>query len=173
MEAAVCGGRYKHETDLCRHGARRSFGLRDGAALAPPAGARKLFEFSADGVQIYICEPKDQGLARVFDAPDAVLFDADGKRAGTHAKGPSWTLADGSSIEGELSVKQPSPKQGAIPWLLLKVKSHQGKGKLDAVNYVRRMDTDGGTEPTEGCGAAHKGETARVPYSATYQFFGQ
>src|ERR1035437_1794382 len=102
MEAAVCGGRYKHETDLCRHGARRSFGLRDGAALAPPAGARKLFEFSADGVQIYICEPKDQGLARVFDAPDAVLFDADGKRAGTHAKGPSWTLADGSSIEGEL-----------------------------------------------------------------------
>jgi len=147
-------------------------------ALAPPAGERKLFEFSADGVQIYVCKPKDveaheeQGLAWVFDAPDAVLFDADGKQAGKHAKGPSWTLSDGSS-EAESSAKRPSPKPDSIPWLLLKVKSHQGKGKLDAVNYIRRVDTDGGAEPTDSCDAVHNGETARIPYSATYQFFGQ
>jgi len=104
-------------------------------ALAPPAGERKLFEFSADGVQIYVCKPKDveahkeQGLAWVFDAPDAVLFDADGKQEGKHAKGPSWTLSDGSSVEAESSAKRPSPKPDSIPCLLLKVASRQGKAR--------------------------------------------
>ena len=147
-------------------------------ALAPPPGERKLFEFSADGVQIYVCKPKDeahkeQGLAWVFEAPDAVLFDADGKQAGTHAKGPSWTLNDGSSVTAEVAAKQPAPKPDSIPWLLLKVKTHQGKGKLGGVNFIRRVDTKGGVEPAEGCDAAHKGEIARILYSATYQFFGR
>ena len=147
-------------------------------ASAPPSGARKLFEFRADGVQIYVCKPKDEALkeqnfAWVFDAPEAVLFNADGKQAGTHFKGPAWKLIDGSSVTGEVSAKQPSPKQGSIPWLLLKVKSHQGTGALDAVTIIRRVDTDGGTEPAGGCDTTHTGETVRVPYSATYQFFGQ
>jgi len=147
-------------------------------ASAPPSGARKLFEFRADGVQIYVCKRKDEALkeqnfAWVFDAPEAVLFNADGKQAGTHFKGPAWKLIDGSSVTGEVSAKQPSPKQGSIPWLLLKVKSHQGTGALDAVTIIRRVDTDGGAEPAGGCDTARTGETVRVPYSATYQFFGQ
>ena len=147
-------------------------------ASAPPSGARKLFEFRADGVQIYVCKRKDEALkeqnfAWVFDAPEAVLFNADGKQAGTHFKGPAWKLNDGSSVTGEVSAKQPSPKQGSIPWLLLKVKSHQGTGALDAVTIIRHVDTDGGTEPAGGCDTTHTGETVRVPYSATYQFFGQ
>ena len=147
-------------------------------ASAPPSGARKLFEFRADGVQIYVCKRKDEALkeqnfAWVFDAPEAVLFNADGKQAGTHFKGPAWKLNDGSSVTGEVSAKQPSPKQGSIPWLLLKVKSHQGTGALDAVTIIRRVDTDGGAEPAGGCDTARTGETVRVPYSATYQFFGQ
>ena len=105
-----------------------------GDMLAPPSGARKLFEFGADGVQIYTCKMKDeahlaQGFAYAFDGPEAVLFDADGKQAGTHGKGPEWVLGDGSSVTGEVLAKQPSPKPGAIPWLLLKVKSHAGAGK--------------------------------------------
>jgi hypothetical protein len=147
-------------------------------ASAPPSGVRKLFEYSADGVQIYVCKPKDEAqkersFAWVFDAPEAVLFNADGKQAGTHFKGPTWKLNDGSSVTGEVSAKQPSPKQGSVPWLLLKVKSHEGTGALDAVTFVRRVDTDGGAEPAGGCNTAHTGETVRVPYSATYQFFGQ
>jgi hypothetical protein len=90
-----------------------------------------------------VCKPKDEALkeqnfAWVFDAPEAVLFNADGKQAGTHFKGPAWKLNDGSSVTGEVSAKQPSPKQGSIPWLLLKVKSHQGTGALDAVTIIRR-----------------------------------
>jgi hypothetical protein len=147
-------------------------------ALATPSGERKLFEFSADGVQIYVCKPNGEaqkalGYAWVFDAPEAVLFAADGKQAGTHFKGPTWKLNDGSSVTGELSAKQPAPKAQSIPWLLLKVKSHQGTGALDVVHFIRRVDTVGGTEPEGGCDAAHNGEIARVPYSATYQFFGE
>lgn len=146
-------------------------------ALTPPPDARKLFEFSADGVQIYKCKLKDeahqeQGFEWVFEAPDAVLFDADGKKAGTHGKGPSWILADGSQVVGEVAAKQPSPVDGAIPWLLVKVKSHDGTGKLGGVTFIRRVNTDGGTAPAGGCDAARKGETERIPYSATYEFFG-
>ncbi|HUI20239.1 MAG TPA: DUF3455 domain-containing protein [Methylocella sp.] len=141
-------------------------------ALAPPPGARKLFELRADGVQIYACKPTDQGFGWVFEAPEAVLFGADGKRAGTHLKGPTWVLVDGSSVTGELSAKQASPKSGSIPWLLLKVKTHQGKGELGPVTFIRRVNTEGGAQPLDGCDSAHKDENARVPYSATYEFFG-
>lgn len=53
-------------------------------ALAPPSGPQKWFEFRADGVQIYVCKLKDeaqktQSFAWVFAAPEAVLFDAQGK----------------------------------------------------------------------------------------------
>jgi Protein of unknown function (DUF3455) len=141
-------------------------------ALAPPAGTRNLFEFSARGVQVYNCKEKDQGFAWASEAPEAVLYDAQGKEAGTHSKGPSWTLSDGSSVTGEVVAKEPSPKQGSIPWLLLRVTSHKGPGRLDGTSFVRRVDTDGGTEPESICDAAHKGDVARVPYTATYQFFG-
>lgn len=147
------------------------------AALTPPSGTRKLFEFSADGVQIYTCKPKDEGqknaaFAWVFEAPEAVLFDEQGKAAGMHSKGPSWTLSDGSSVTGELVAKEPSPKAAAIPWLLLKVASHRGAGKLEGASFIRRVDTDGGAEPDGGCDGSHRGTAARVPYRATYQFFG-
>lgn len=140
--------------------------------LAPPAGAKQLLEVSADGVQIYACAAKDQGFAWAFVAPDATLFDAQGQQLGTHFKGPTWKLTDGSEIVGEATAKQPSPTQGSIPWLLLKVTSHQGAGQLAAATAVRRVETKGGAEPSGGCDAAHKGEVARVGYSATYQFFG-
>ena len=93
-------------------------------------------------------------------------------------------LGDGSSVIGELVAKQPSPEPGSIPWLLLKVKSHGGAGKLDGTNFIRRVDTNGGAEPAAGCDAAHQGNPdagcdaahqgnpERVPYTATYQFFG-
>jgi hypothetical protein len=144
-------------------------------AIAPPSGTRKLFEFSADGVQIYVCGPeagKEQGFAWSFEAPEAVLFNADGKQAGTHFKGPAWKLNDGSSVTGEVTGKQASPKPGSIPWLLLKVKSHQGAGALDSVSFVRRVNTDGGAQPASACDAAHNGDTARIPYTAIYEFFG-
>jgi len=145
--------------------------------LAPPSGVRKLLEFSADGVQIYRCwlieeAGKPASFKWIFEAPDATLFDAQGQAAGTHFKGPSWKLNDGSEVSAEPTARLASPVSGSVPWLLLKVTTHQGKGSLEAVQFIRRIDTQGGAEPTETCDAAHHNERQRIPYSATYQFFG-
>ncbi|MBI2741259.1 MAG: DUF3455 domain-containing protein [Rhodospirillales bacterium] len=136
-----------------------------------PKGAPLLLEVDADGVQIYACEAKDQGFAWVFKAPEANLFDKQGRQIGTHFAGPSWKFADGSVV-GEVAARADAPARGAIPWLLLKPKSHEGAGVAANTAFIRRIDTRGGAAPTAGCDAAHKGEQARIRYSALYQFLG-
>jgi hypothetical protein len=139
--------------------------------LAPPPGVRLVLEAPADGVQIYACEVKDNKFSWVFKAPEAALFDAQGRQIGTHGKGPAWTLYDGSSVTAELTAKEPSPEKDSIPWLLLTVKTHEGQGGLAEAAFIRRIDTKGGVGPATGCNETHKGEVARIRYSATYQFF--
>jgi len=141
--------------------------------LTPPEGAKPLFELTAHGVQVYACEEKDKAYAWVFQEPAATLFDAEGRQVGTHSKGPTWTLSDGSSVTAEVISKQASPQQGAVPWLLLDVKSHEGSGRLTDAAYILRVDTRGGAEPAGGCEESQKGETARIRYSASYKFFGK
>jgi len=159
-------------------------------SLDPPSGVRKLFELRATGVQIYVCELRreqqnEASFGWAFSRPEAVLLDASGKRAGQHGKGPSWgeragrhdirpswALNDGSQIEGEVTAQKASPQPDAIPWLLLKVISHSGTGKLEPVTFVRRVDTIGGVAPQGGCDSAHAEEEKRVPYNANYEFFG-
>ena len=136
-----------------------------------PKGAPLVLEVDADGVQIYTCEAKDQGFAWVFKAPEANLFDKQGRQIGTHFAGPSWKIGDGAVV-GEVAARADAPASGAIPWLLLKAKSHEGTGTLSTVAFIRRIDTKSGNAPAGGCDAAHKGEQARMRYYALYQFFG-
>ncbi len=37
---------------------------------------------------------------------------------------------------------------------------------------ARPVGTNGGAEPAGGCDPAYPGNAARVPYTATYQYFG-
>jgi len=60
-----------------------------------------------------------------------------------------------------------------VAWLLLKVVSKAGDRKLQTAAYVTRTDTRGGVVPATGCDAAHQGEQARVPYTATCHFYGK
>ena len=136
-----------------------------------PANAPLVLEAEADGVQIYTCEAKGQGFEWVFKAPEANLFDRQGRQIGTHFAGPTWKTADGAVV-GEAAARADAPTPGAIPWLLLKAKSHEGSGVLSTVAFVRRADTKGGAAPAGGCDAAHKGEQARMRYYALYQFYG-
>jgi len=137
---------------------------------APPKEAAALAELLGDGVQIYACTATDRGFAWVFRGPEAALFDAQGRQVGSHGAGPSWTLADGSSVVAEKVAEAPAPEPHAIPWLLLRAKSHSGAGRLAEATLIRRFNTVGGEAPKAGCDAAHAGETARMRYSATYQF---
>jgi hypothetical protein len=128
-------------------------------------------EAAADGVQIYACEAKGQGFEWMFKAPEANLFDKQGLQVATHFAGPTWKNKEGSVV-GEVASRADAPASGAIPWLLLRAKSHDGSGVLSTVAFVRRADTKGGAAPTSGCDASHKGTEARVRYSALYQFYG-
>jgi hypothetical protein len=146
--------------------------------LPAPPGATLLFSAQAKGVQVYSCRAKESSgeggssYDWVLSGPQAALFDAEGRQIGAHSKGPSWILADGSKVTGEIVAKGASPQEGAIPWLLLRVDSHEGSGRLEGVSSIRRLNTNGGGEPNESCNSTRAGEVARVPYSATYEFYG-
>ena len=139
--------------------------------VPPPADASLLLELAADGVQIYGCERKDGRADWAFKGPEAMLFDRDGRQVGTHFGGPTWKLDDGSAVVGEVMSRADAPDAGAIPWLLLRAKSHAGSGTLSRVAYIRRAGTKGGAVPKSACDASLAAAPARMRYSAIYQFF--
>ena len=143
----------------------------DQTGVAPPRGSAPLLEVVADGVQIYTCEAKGSLFEWSFTAPEANLFDKQGRQIGTHFAGPTWKMADGSAIVGEVIAKADAPERDAIQWLLLRAKAHEGQGVLGEAAFIRRTDTKGGVAPTTGCDANHVSEQVRMHYAATYQFF--
>lgn len=146
-------------------------GETDPGALAVPPGAALALAFAADGIQLYACEATAKGPEWVFKAPEAALFDSEGRQAGTHAAGPTWTLDDGSSVVGEVIGKADAAEPGAIPWLLLRARSHAGTGALGPIGFIRRVETHGGTAPATGCDAGHLAATVRMRYAARYEFY--
>jgi hypothetical protein len=141
------------------------------AAVEPPQGSTLLLEVEANGVQIYTCESKASTFEWSFKAPEANLFDKQGRQLGIHFAGPTWKMEDGSAIVGDVVAKGDAPEQGAIQWLLLRVKSQEGTGALAQAAFIRRIDTKGGVAPKTGCDASHVSQQARMRYSAVYQFF--
>jgi Protein of unknown function (DUF3455) len=155
-----------------------------GAVLAPAAQAHlrepvvpdaikvqpgnKLFlRGHAVGVQIYSCN----GTAWTFVAPRANLYDDRGRLIITHFAGPTWQAKDGSQVKGKLV--NPSPVDGAIPWLLLSAASTT-PGQLGGTTFIQRINTTGGLAAAAGtCTAGNAGATAEVPYTADYYFWRQ
>jgi len=144
------------------------------AALRPAAGQEPFLEAHASGVQVYECaSPADAPAAWAwqFKGPEATLTDAKGDVIGRHFGGPSWASSDGATVVGKVAASAPSPERGAIPWLLLTIKSHEGAGVLAATSSVQRLDTEGGVAPAAPCGPANARQVERVGYTATYVFW--
>jgi Protein of unknown function (DUF3455) len=142
-------------------------------ALTVPSNQGLLLKAAAKGVQIYICKAKAEAQTDyewTLKAPSADLFNDQGQPLGKHYAGPTWEI-ERSKIVGAISAKVNAPQQKAIPWLLLKAKSHQGQGILGPVNWVQRLDTVGGKAPTMGCDEAHLNAEVQVPYTANYYFY--
>jgi hypothetical protein len=139
--------------------------------LEPPAGEQLLLQVHAKGDQIYACKSDAGQFAWSLKAPDAQLFDKDGKLFGKHFAGPSWEANDGSRVTGKAVANSRSPDADSIPWLLVTVVSHNGNGVLSRVTSVQRVNTKGGKAPATGCDASHVGNEVRVAYSADYRFF--
>ena len=138
-------------------------------SITPPAGAQLLMTARGDGVQIYTCTQDQGSWAWKLKAPEATLFDAEGKTIGRHGAGPTWQLDDGSAIKGTLMASQ--PQVTAIPWLLLSAQSTGSAGRLEHAGFVQRTETVGGRAPSTGCDAANAQGETRVPYSAKYSFY--
>ncbi len=134
------------------------------ALVAPPPGASLLLELSGDGVQIYTCEEKNHHVEWTFKAPEGKAVRHAWACCRCHSAGPTWRAEDGSAVVGEVITAANAPEATAIPWLLLRVKSHEGAGMLATAAYIRRVDTKGGVAPSTGCDASHVSEQTRVPY---------
>jgi hypothetical protein len=140
-------------------------------ALQPPANEQQVLQLHAKGDQVYSCKVDGPQPGWTLKAPDAQLFDKDGKVFGKHFAGPSWQASDGSRVAGKAAANAPSPEADSIPWLLVKVVSREGEGVLARVTSVQRINTKGGKAPASGCDAEHAGQEVRVAYSADYVFF--
>jgi len=139
--------------------------------LQPPATEKLLLQVHAKGDQVYTCKGDAGQFAWTLKAPDAQLFDKDGKPFGKHFAGPSWEASDGSRVTGKAVANAPSPEADAIPWLLVNIVSHEGSGILSSATTIQRLNTKGGKAPASGCDAEHAGKEARVAYSADYLFY--
>jgi hypothetical protein len=141
------------------------------AQLRPPANEKLLLRVHAKGDQVYVCKGEAGQVAWTLKAPDAQLFDKDDKPIGKHFAGPSWEANDGSRVTGNAVAKAPSPDADSIPWLLVNVVSHEGKGVLSTATSIQRINTKGGKAPASGCDDSHSGQEVRVTYSADYLFY--
>ncbi len=139
--------------------------------LEPRAGEQLLVQVHAKGDQIYTCKSDGALSTWTLKAPDAQLFDRDGKLFGKHSAGPSWEANDGSRVTGRAVANSPSPDADSIPWLLVTVVSHDGSGVLSRVTSIQRINTKGGKAPAAGCDALHIGKEIRVAYAADYRFY--
>lgn len=144
--------------------------------IKPAANEVALGGLAARGVQIYECRAKKdnpQATEWAFVAPEAGLFDAQGKLAGKHYAGPHWESTDGSKVLGSVKARADAPLAGAIPWLLLTTQSVGPAGAFAKVTSIQRINTVGGLPPAaEACTAATLGKGARVAYTADYMLFG-
>jgi hypothetical protein len=154
-------------------------------SIQPPAGEELILMARATGFQIYVCRPDADGKPTwTLKAPDAELFDEQGKLIGKHFGGPTWQLNDGSQITGKLAAKVDAPDPTAIPWLLVTVTGHSGNGKLSGVTSIQRVNTVAGLAPeslapeslalaAQEC-TAQSGEVEfKSSYSADYYFYTQ
>lgn len=137
----------------------------------PPANEQLFLQVHAQGDQIYMCKSDAAQFTWTLKAPDAQLFDKDGKPFGKHFAGPSWEANDGSRVTGKTVANAPSPNADSIPWLLINVLSHDGKGVLSSATTIQRINTKGGKAPASGCDALHASHEVRVAYSADYLFY--
>ena len=134
--------------------------------LKPPASEHLRLRAHASGQQIYTCD----GSKWILSGPDAKLFDESGRNVGSHFAGPTWRWLDGSQVTGR-AISSAAPNPESIPWLLLSATGHTGIGVLTNVSSIQRLQTKGGKAPASSCTPSHKGEQARVSYTAEYYFY--
>ncbi|MGW4484220.1 DUF3455 domain-containing protein [Amycolatopsis sp. NPDC004368] len=134
------------------------------AAVQVPPGNKRVAQFTGTGVQIYGCTDGAWKLIK----PSAVMTEGE-KAVAIHDKGPLWTsTVDGSTVNATAVPGKAVQHTDAIPEILLKTDTTEGKGIFGNVTYVQRLATKGGLAPKGSCTA---GDVTSTPYSAEYAFW--
>jgi hypothetical protein len=132
------------------------------AQLNVPAGQKVVATMEVEqGTQVYTCTNKSWTLLE----PAAIL--RSGNTRVLHTKGPQWiSPEDGSAVTGTVVASE--PRSGAVPELLLKSTANRGTGLFGSVDFIQRLNTEGGVAPAGSCAA---GTQTAVRYSAEYRFY--
>lgn len=144
-----------------------------GLAFAQTSGAIALMgdvpiaTIHAEGAQVYQCRADATGQPSwQFREPIATLLDGT-KTVGRHYAGPSWELADGTTLTAKVVARAPGATSSDIPWLRLDVDTVKGSGLIATATTIRRLNTKGGFADGP---CASEGAFLNVPYSADYIF---
>lgn len=78
-----------------------SFSVAAQRVPQPPANEQLFLQVHAKGDQVYTCKNDAAQFTWTLKAPEAQLFDKDGKPFGKHFAGPSWEANDGSRVSGQ------------------------------------------------------------------------
>jgi hypothetical protein len=143
------------------------------ADIEASANQELALTLTARGVQIYKRQPmrgESMKFEWVFQAPEAELFDVQGRKVGRHFAGPTWELTDGGKVIGRVKAKVDAPDGKGIPWLLLDAVEVNGP-IMGKVRSIQRIDTVGGRAPADSADASKVGQEKRVQYTATYKFY--
>ena len=136
-----------------------------------PVGFNPVLTVHAKGDQIYQCTVNKGAYSWQTQAPDAHLFDEQGQIVGNHTAGPIWEYKEGSRVLGRVVSKLDRTPEKSISWLLVEVVSNKGDGLFANVDFINRINTQGGLPPLSGCDANHLGAEKRSRYSADYIFY--
>ena len=141
-------------------------------AVKAPAGHKAAMTLVGVGDLTYECKANASGAMEwTFAGPAATLTDAKlNKTVGKYYGGPTWEAMDGSKVTGKQQAVAPS-SAGNLPMQLVKAEPAMGKGMLEGVTYIQRVNTKGGVAPTDACTSANAGAKKTVPYQADYVFY--
>ena len=135
--------------------------------LRVPDGYNQVLDSVGRGVQIYDCV---DGAWKFREPAAAIVDDRSDRLVAIHYVGPTWqSIRDGSKVVGAVKARRDAPDpQHDIPWLLLQSTSNAGPGQFAGVQYIQRLNTEGGVAPAGACTA---GQSVGVPYKADYEFW--
>ena len=137
--------------------------------IKAPGNHEPTLQLASRGVQIFRCEKRDTGSVWVFRQPQAELLDANGKVVGRHGANFSFEHDDGSRLVSSVAAYDEAPKPTDLRWLLLTTRSF-GKGALENVSHVQRVDTSGGMPPGR-CEPAQLMQLLRVDFTSNFVFY--
>ncbi|HEX3770421.1 MAG TPA: DUF3455 domain-containing protein, partial [Polyangiaceae bacterium] len=126
-----------------------------GALAVPDGGGAVVLHALGTGTQNYACTAatNDAGVTSytwTLTGPTADLHDCHDAVIGHHfaseggAGFPEWQTTDGTYVVGTKAASVTPDGGASVAWLLLHAVDAGGSGALSTVQYVQRLDTDGG-----------------------------